>query len=319
MQVKVKVYGEFTILPPYSEPFDSSSCICELPYAEYFCNIQFADSILFTESHTKEVTDEIPLHFHLIPEIERLKCYLTEIEPSNMDENQLKKVTLSQTPIKLYRLNEAIHPTAFRAILRFFYRREVPIHDLIVADIYQIAYDCDLIFIAKACIYPFLKINTALQLLPAVFKKGDADDKAIVLNFIGDRKNCDKILQEAYFYNLSPEIVKLITNLEYLKVPEDQLVKAVKGWAKHQLKKRNKEAPLDLESISHFLDEHEIYDNIRVTLLTGPEKILPPRDLEWLIFARSSACRKKLKYQMSNASHKRNGPKISFSQLALPE
>ena len=314
--VEVKVLAEFNILKPFSSAynFDSSIYKNHVPYAGYFCNYEHADSLVVKYSPANSIQDEMPLHFAFIPEIESLlsSCF-REIKSSDLIEKHREQLSRCRPGAKVYQLNDDVHPTAFRAIIRFLYRREIPFEHRIIAEIYKIACDCGLNFIAKACTYVHLTTETALPLLPYVLKVGDSDDKTLVLNFICDSKNCRTVLNDQKrFQNLSPDIVRYIASLDYLKASEDSLVKAIRDWAEEYLQTKHNETNVDLERISQFLDEHEISDHIRITSLKSPEKILPPIDLDWLMFARGSVCRKKLKFGLKKTLHKRNGKKPDF-------
>lgn len=305
--IHVKVLGEFDVLPPYSEKYDHHSSLYKVDHASFFSNRSHADAMVLKISPNQSILDQIPLHFKYIPALEILSDCFTEIGPSDFRDEYLERTRLAPDG-KVFRLKDDVHPAAFRAIVRFFYRREIPFDEAIVTEIYSIAHRSHMVFVKKACVFLYLTIEAALPLFTHVLEFGDNDDKSMLLEFICDPKNSRKVVMHENFKNLPPHMVRYIASLNSLKIPEDTLVTAIKGWASHQLKIEDSDKESNLRKIWEYLDQHEISDHIRITLLTQPDKILPPEEMEWLSFIRNDPnCRKKLKLTLKKVTPKRNG------------
>ena len=295
--VHVDVKGLFRIIPLLSrKKLKLLLSNDQLPYSDLFFKKASMVGVVLHSPDSNGIYQEFPLHFDDHIEYHAIfRCFKKEL-PENINSCQKSRL-MGKDNFKIYVLESDIPFHTFISIVRYFYRREIIIDDSLVPSIYKVSTYLGLDSISRACMFLHLKPTTVCSLLPAVLKHNDHADKALLVNFIREEKNFNKLMREPSFLKLSAADVKYILSLDNLQGPEDLFAEAAYTWAKEQMRKANSNDAPTLKQVKEFLEKKEIFGVIRHSLLLDPGKFLTENDFQWFNFAKDQSKIAKFKYK----------------------
>lgn len=301
--VHVVIKEEIRKIPSFSRKFPLISS-SPLPFADLFGREKDARRVvLYDRNDQSGVYKEFFLHD--LPCLDKLLPCLEERMPDDLEVNQRNRIR-KNIYWTVYTIKPEFHISAFMSIVRFFYRKELILIERLVEPVYKLAKTCDLIAIARACMYLGLELNNAFQLMPTVLRFHDEDDVPYFTNFIRLEHNITKLLDQPAFLQLTPECVKFIFDLNNLEGDEDSFAQALSCWSLAQIRKSRGELyQASPEQVRLYLKQHGLFELIRHSLLENPKSFLDDRDVEWLEYARLTPKSLKNKFNFNRYKIKR--------------